>query len=846
MSDKSRLGFNINPNNYDELNSTDNIITSGSDSGWLGNKLQGGDSNDLDLSKINPLFDKELYEKYRPGVNTNDGSVNQDIWGYKCFNSPVSFRNGIYGDTYSITENKSSGDIINLIPETYATIKSDTTVKNKIYNRTDNDTNNYSEYTYKKYNGPVDYDNSQFTYMDTVIPDSDDHTISDITIKSHSESHCDNNAFAINDEYERTLCSVRPNYYIASAHDVSDAQYVYSVNYANAQYERKLQAYTPAVSTDNYFLTDEKNVTATFSMHANSPYILNYGDEPETGANILLETNCARTVDGIVSDRYAACNIASPDYYNSSVKLLAKEDSNECHIEVTTNYIQIGAADGDFSATNDKFSHIFVLNNRINKSISGKAIDIDYHVKDIVVDYLSTKQNITGPAIDITFDYRKTAINGQVDSSIETYCLEAAYPAKFQNLNGVASINVAGIYAIEDENNLPTYKKYCGTYITPTSITTNGIQFDMLDFDDIRDPHSTVHNKLVPVARKFNNIDTAGLQLFACATDTPTSFICDYLEVSKSIKCSNILGSGLAYVNPTNNATIDLLTVSNENLILPRGNKEVTIGSTENQLNEIYVNRLNGTADKAKADERGHNIAKTYFDKNSNNTITGATTISRPGDVLRILPNSLDEEESCSINIAISDVDMRYKTTLNVHQQDNTNLACSLSLYAYHNNDVSSFSILPSVESTTSGIVNDNVALNIGGKNNYFTNIYCKNFPTVHNTLIGHGVSASGSLQTSIGCIRLLCVEIRPVQVAINEQIRPGFAIRDGKITIDGNEYPVYLAGFAVEDQSNSIRVKPISDSVVTDSWYSLSGIFLAHNTESYVKYIPILAIRSY
>lgn len=112
MSDKSKLGFNINPKNYDELNSTDNLITSGSDSGWLGKKLQGDDSNDLDLSKINPLFDKELYEKYRPGVNTNDGSVNQDIWGFKCFNSPVSFRNGIYGDTYSITEHKSNSEPI--------------------------------------------------------------------------------------------------------------------------------------------------------------------------------------------------------------------------------------------------------------------------------------------------------------------------------------------------------------------------------------------------------------------------------------------------------------------------------------------------------------------------------------------------------------------------------------------------------------------------------------------------------------------------------------------------------------------------------------------------------------
>ena len=106
MSDKSKLGFNINPKNYDELNSTDNLITSGSDSGWLGKKLQGDDSNDLDLSKINPLFDKELYEKYRPGVNTNDGSVNQDIWGYKCFNSPVSFRNGVFGECGKLIVNK--------------------------------------------------------------------------------------------------------------------------------------------------------------------------------------------------------------------------------------------------------------------------------------------------------------------------------------------------------------------------------------------------------------------------------------------------------------------------------------------------------------------------------------------------------------------------------------------------------------------------------------------------------------------------------------------------------------------------------------------------------------------
>ena len=848
MSDKSKLGFNINPKSYDELNSTDNLITSGSDSGWLGKKLQGDNHSTIDLSKINPLFDKDLYEKYRHGVNTNDGSVNQDIWGYKCFNSPVSFRNGIYGDTYSITENKSSGDTINLIPETYATIKSDTTVKNKIYNRTDNDTNNYSEYTYKKYHGSVDYDNSQFTYMDTVIPDSDEHTISDVIIKSHSESHCDNNAFAINDEYERTLCSVRPDYYVASAPDASDAQYVYSVNYANTQYERKLQAYTPAVSTDNYFLTDEKNVTATFSMHANSPYILNYGNEPETGGNILLETNRARTVDGVVSNRYASCNIASPDYIDSFVKLLAKEDSNACNIDVTTNYIQIGAADGDFSVTNDKFSRIFVSNSSINKSISGHAIDIDYHVKDITIDYLSAKSNITGPAIDITFDYRKTAINGQVDSSIETYCLEAAYPAKLQNLNGIASINVAGIYAIEDENNLPTYKTYCGTYITPTSITTNGIQFDMLDFDDIRDPHSTVHNKLVPVARKFNNIDTVGIQLFACAADTPTSFICDYLEVSKSIKCSNILGSGLAYVNPTNSAVTDLLTVSDENLILPRGNKEISIGNNDHRLKSVYAENFYGTASKAERDRNNNIITDTYFKLDSNNSITGLNYIIGAGEHIRFTEAySGSARTFTSIATSYADNYHEYCTNLRWSNNDETAfIVCGLKLQISYdpNSDSGEFQILPHVytDSTSQDIT---MRMVLGSKDEPLSSIYCNEFPTLYKTIACNQFNTNNTpyYGTSIGNIRLLCIVLPPDGQNIGKIIYPGYKFT-GMFILGKNTYHARLARFNANSLNNLVAVLPVNDNDVAGTWVALSGADVNISFSSDEMYVPILAMR--
>lgn len=144
MSDKSKLGFNINPKNYDELNSTDNLITSGSDSGWLGKKLQGNNgSNSLDISKINPLFDKELYERYRPGVNTNDGSVNQDIWGYKCFNSPVSFRNGIYGDTYSIKSIEGIEDNI-ILKSTYNGVSTAVNDKSHVADKDARDNVRYS------------------------------------------------------------------------------------------------------------------------------------------------------------------------------------------------------------------------------------------------------------------------------------------------------------------------------------------------------------------------------------------------------------------------------------------------------------------------------------------------------------------------------------------------------------------------------------------------------------------------------------------------------------------------------------------------------------------------------
>lgn len=746
MSDKSKLGFNINPKNYDELNSTDNLITSGSDSGWLGKKLQGDDSNDLNLSKINPLFDKELYEKYRPGVNTNDGSVNQDIWGYKCFNSPVSFRNGIYGDTYSITEQKSSGETIDLVPETYATIKSDTTVKNKIYNRTENDANNYSEYTYKKYHGPIDYDNSQFTYMDTVIPDSDEHTISDIIIKNHSESHCDNNAFAINDEYERTLCSVRPNYYTASASDGADAQYVYSVNYTSAQYERKLQAYTPKIdykiiseSGDEYIADEikEENATTILRMSAESPYRNEKGDIHKLGSSILLETSSEQHDSTTYINQLASIEICSPQhgYYTteSYVDISAKKDGSIGSINITPGYMRL------ISEANSSAPYI---------SIDGS---------DNSITLFAGKLNLPG--------------------TIET-------TAKFANRAS----------ALSKEINSANY-----IYATDNSILPSSNNIISLGNTNYRYNHIYA-NRLVGVA-----------------------------QAAQGITYRNIV-----------DGTYTVLLITTENQIIPYENKKIDIGSTIAPLQHIYADKFIGTAakaEKAVSDEYGNNIATTYFNNSLNNTITGATTISRTGNLLQILPNSLDEKEHCSISIDISDVYMRYKTTLNLHQQDNTNLACSLSLYEYHNNDVSSFSILPSVESTTSGIVRENVAFNIGGENNYFTNIYCRNFPTIHKTIAGTTDT------TSVGNIRLLCIKGPTTLTTIEHEIQHGSIIKN-PMQIGGKQFTIHIANLRIyENSKNLIGVTGEVDTVEGE-WQLLSSALVVANSPSIAIFTPVLAMR--
>jgi hypothetical protein len=76
------------------------LITSGTDSAYNGRgKLNEPDT----LFNMSSTYSSNTIEG---SYNNKDGLFTQDIWGYKSFNSPVLFRNGIYGECSSITTAK--------------------------------------------------------------------------------------------------------------------------------------------------------------------------------------------------------------------------------------------------------------------------------------------------------------------------------------------------------------------------------------------------------------------------------------------------------------------------------------------------------------------------------------------------------------------------------------------------------------------------------------------------------------------------------------------------------------------------------------------------------------------
>ena len=817
MSDKSKLGFNINPKNYDELNSTDNLITSGSDSGWLGKKLQGDDSNDLDLSKINPLFDKDLYEKYRPGVNTNDGSVNQDIWGYKCFNSPVSFRNGIYGDTYSIKSIEGIEDSI---------------IHKFTYNGVSTSVNDKSHVADKDARDNVRYSYNLTKELLTVQEKS--YIASTYTGKlRRALSSAVRPTYDLFEKEPRVYGSSIENETSVSGDVRSDCFWLYT--YCNPV-KTKLNIY---------------NGINAYSSNAPTQYI-NERNEINIASTIFNDDNTDTTKD--IEHAYSESRVTVGT--NCKEDIVIKD-----YTSASGNCIRMYSTNGRYRNTeyiNDNISSIIITPEIINTSIDNKIIAIDYHTSKLTGD----DYNYSIPLIDVTFDYTKVTDDPANLIFFQINSLLNIQDATTSNTEGFApSINVYGIFKNANSDII----KYRGTQITPTSITVNAIQFNQLTVGETF--ISNIHNKLVPVEYIFKQndndetgINTYGLKLLGCDSKFKTSFICDYLEVSKSIKCSNIVGIAsaaekLVYVNPTNNAETELLTVSNENLILPRGNKEISIGNNDHRLNSVYAENFYGTATKAERDGNNNIITDTYFKLDYNNSITGLNYIIGAGEHIRFTDAySGSARTFTSIATSYADNYHEYCTNLRWSNNDETAfIVCGLKLQISYdpNSDSGEFQILPHVytDSTSQDIT---MRMVLGSKDEPLSSIYCNEFPTLYKTIACNQFNTNNTpyYGTSIGNIRLLCIVLPPGGPNIDEIIYPGYKFT-GMFILGKNTYHARLARFNVNSPNNLnnslnnlVAILPVDENDVDGTWVALSGADVNPSIRDDEMYVPILAMR--
>lgn len=808
MSDKSKLGFNINPKNYDELNSTDNLITSGSDSGWLGKKLQGDDSNDLDLSKINPLFDKELYERYRPGVNTNDGSVNQDIWGYKCFNSPVSFRNGIYGDTYSIHSVEDGNKTLGI-------------------------SNGISIQTYQKNT-------------------------------TNNVSTLDNKHYSYNVYFDSEIFGLKENKYIASTYTGNLLVDTFRRTVNN--YQLFYNSYVNGSSIENISSRDSNG----YSYDYCKLYTFNNPKNTElsiyNGIDIYSKINKNNEYNDEINIASSKCDTSGSRFpYKVSRITVGTDCSADATLEqeqsVSGNCIRMYSANGNehgVDYTNDNISSIIITPEIINTSIDNKIIAIDYHTSKLTGD----DYNYSIPFIDVTFDYTKVTDDPANLILFQINSLLNIQDATTSNTEDYTpSINVYGIFKNANSDII----KYRGTQITPTSITVNAIQFNQLTVGETF--ISNIHNKLVPVEYIFKQndndetgINTYGLKLLGCDSKFKTSFICDYLEVSKSIKCSNIVGIAsaaekLVYVNPTNNAETELLTVSNENLILPHGNGVIALGSADNRFGTIYGD-LNGTAviaehaataEQATKDQDGNVIKSSYLNilNFGRNDIESYNAIIGVGERIFFF-----DEKYFDTNNTIPPIHKSYSSigTSGTYETECFNLYISKTLsdeditrtkkccVAYElkfdsETAIADFSIYP--KTFTSDTIESVDSMNIGAPDAPWDEIHCKRFPTIAGT----------TDTTFVGNIRLLCIKGPASLTTIEHEIKHGSIIKN-PMQIGGKQFTIHIANLRIVDNPGNFIGVTGEDDTVEGEWQLLSSALVAANSPSIAVFTPVLAMR--
>lgn len=800
MSDKSRLGFNINPNNYDELNSTDNIITSGSDSGWLGNKLQGGDSNDLDLSKINPLFDKELYEKYRPGVNTNDGSVNQDIWGYKCFNSPVSFGQSAYmlsvctdmdmpNKIYyaSVYDQPSIGYYVKSAKTNLITIHSNYNNGALSYLRSIHSNRPYDDYCNQSFDDPDfhGHDSAPIVNGDKRHHKADNiDNISDNIIQIGNQSkHCDTMFISrITSDIYGDLQYIQQGLDdqtgdVEAFFSLSDMQKYNSIN----------ESRTTVTSSDDLY-TYSTNISGMSSFYhspnKHAPDAKYKGIANRQSVIVLdssfLNSDNSNDVDFTNYNGNATITLNAPVHHAPRHCL---NYNGKIGLEISERYTFIGNTDTPQNITKSGYTYIekdtisLGVTNSINQSIDNPYIKID------------------GADNSITLHAGKL----NLPSTIET-------TAKFANRAN----------ALSKEINSANY-----IYATDNSIL----------------PSNDSVISLGSESYKYSNIYADRLIGIASAAEK------------------------LAYVNPTNNAETELLTVSNENLILPRGNKTIQLGSNDNRFDTIYGD-LNGTAviadhagtaEQATKDQDGNIIRSSYLnilDFGRNNIESYNAIIGNEKEKLLFLKEKYFgtnadippiNKSYASIKCAFTDTLTSYKTIISWSNEADDkpitkvchvdyNLAYNYTTKKY------SFYIMPN------GVASDDPkyveSMNIGAPDAPWDNIYCKNFPTIHKTIGGY----------LVGSIRLLCIKTPATSIVGREaRIYPGNTFGTSIEVPSSNTgtgtltCTVSHAVFKVTGES-AMHLEPTTTPMFEGTWQALCGVHIVIGTS--ITYIPVLAIR--
>ena len=556
MSDKSKLGFNINPKNYDELNSTDNLITSGSDSGWLGKKLQGDDSNDLDLSKINPLFDKELYEKYRPGVNTNDGSVNQDIWGYKCFNSPVSFRNGIYGDTYSIHSiDTYEGDQLNNAKKNGIIIQP--------YNKQAVSLNNIDN-TFRICNEKrsEQKDDKDLIYIDTkethiqhsYTGKENQHNVEDVNLydilkntyidgaNTGNISYTQSNVFPGSGEYSISfiqntfdLCTI---YSSNSTHRENAVTYNGINTFSNKKIDEQIGPF-PYITTYNY--KDFINITSSIYYTNN----IGTDEEPKHNYNIsriTIGTECGN--DPVIEKEITANNncirmySADGTHGNSGYT-----NDNISSIITTPKTINLSSA-----GTDNNYTSLFIITpDSLDVSLYNDGIHTKTFRHDgkyfIQTPYgqLYSQSTMSGPVTDIIYNFNDINNTQITNSDAFGFLIYSSTSDERQPIPDTVGALRIGCNKTYTGPGVDLNYKVIGTSITPFSLSTAAIQLNTVHIDDDKFKD---YNYVWPCAKIVPGSGTFGDGLDAIPTDDikfvslnqrdSSHIICDYLTVKNT------------------------------------------------------------------------------------------------------------------------------------------------------------------------------------------------------------------------------------------------------------------------------------------------------------------------